>query len=236
MRLVRGARDAEIRYGDDPVAAARRWTAAGGTCLHVIDLGGAFGEPDSVASILAIAASCEVPIQAGGGVRDEERLARLLDGGVSRAILGTRALKDPEFLARAIARHGSERIVVSIDCDGDRLKLGGWEESSVLSPSEAVRAVEAAGVRHLLVTATDRDGTLSGPRLDLFRKVLDGSASAIVAAGGIGSIEHVRSVLDLDAPRLEGVVIGRALYEGTVRLEDALECAAERRGRSPRRG
>jgi len=222
VRLVQGARNAEIHYGDDPVAAAQRWVGAGAECLHVIDLGGAFGEAHSRRSILAIAESAGVPVQAGGGVRDEQVLAELLDGGVARVILGTRALRDPEFLAAAVQRHGAERIVVAMDCLGDRVKVAGWEEDSSLNLGAGLALAAGAGVQRLLVTGTDRDGTLQGPDLELIRRVVERSTARVVAAGGVGSLDHVRAVLAIAHPRLEGVVIGRALYEGAVDLKEAL--------------
>jgi phosphoribosylformimino-5-aminoimidazole carboxamide ribotide isomerase len=228
VRLVRGARDAEIHYDDDAVRVARRWCAAGARCLHVIDLGSAFGEADSMSSVLEIASAVPVPIQMGGGIRDADKLAKILDGGVARVILGTKAFRDPPFLEDAVRRFSPARIMVSMDLEGDTLKIGGWEESSALGLEEAVRRVEGAGVSRLLVTATDRDGTLSGPRVDLIRSALEASRSRIVAAGGIGSLEHVRSVLEIRHPRLDGVVVGRALYEGKVDLAEALKCAATR--------
>ncbi|HVR74546.1 MAG TPA: 1-(5-phosphoribosyl)-5-[(5-phosphoribosylamino)methylideneamino] imidazole-4-carboxamide isomerase [Planctomycetota bacterium] len=222
VRLVRGERGAEISYDEDPVALAKRWEEAGAECLHVIDLGGAFGEEHSRGILLEITAAVGVPVEAGGGIRDEETLEMLLDGGVARVILGTRAFRDPDFLAAAVLHHGPGRIMVSMDCEGDRIKVAGWEEESPLGLEEGLALAEGAGVTSLLVTATDRDGTLSGARIDLIRRVLDGSEARVVAAGGIGSIEHVRAVLGLAHPRLEGVVIGRALHDGAVRLEDAL--------------
>ena len=118
VRLIRGARDAEIHYGDDPVAMARRWTAEGGECLHVIDLGGAFGEADSRAAILAIASAVDVPVQAGGGLRDAVTVARLLDGGVARVILGTRAFQDPDFLLRAVESAAALPGSCALPCPG----------------------------------------------------------------------------------------------------------------------
>lgn len=222
VRLVKGQRDEEIDYGGDPVAVARRWEELGAECLHVIDLGAAFGEPDSTEVVLEIARAVDVPVQTGGGIRDSERMLRLLDGGVARVILGTRAFRDPEFLAQAVEAHGRERVVVGLDCDGDRVKVAGWEEESPLDVLAGLSLVRGAGVRHLLVTAIDRDGTLSGAREDLLRRVLDTEGVRVVAAGGIGTLEHIREVLELRHPRLEGVVVGRALYEGTVELAEAV--------------
>jgi phosphoribosylformimino-5-aminoimidazole carboxamide ribotide isomerase len=228
VRLVQGKRDAEISYDADPIEAAARWVGEGAGCLHVIDLGAAFGEGDSRGVILAIAGRAGVPVQAGGGIRDEETVGRLLDGGVARVILGTRAFKDPEFLARMAERHGPRRVMVSLDALGDRVRIAGWEEESGLGIDEGIALVERAGADRLLVTATDRDGTLSGPRVDLVRRVLEGSRSRVVAAGGIGTVADVEAVLALAHPRLEGVVVGRALYEGTVSLKEAIEAARKK--------
>jgi phosphoribosylformimino-5-aminoimidazole carboxamide ribotide isomerase len=225
VRLVEGKRDAEIRYDADPLEAAARWVAEGAGCLHVIDLGAAFGEADSRDAVLAIAARAGVPVQTGGGIRDEETVARLLDGGVARVILGTRALKDKEFLARMAERHGRRRVMVSLDALGDSVRIAGWEEESALGIEDAIALVERAGVDRLLVTATDRDGTFAGPRVELVRRVLEGSRCRVVAAGGIGSVADVEAVLAVGHPRLEGVVIGRALYEGKVDLKEAIEAA-----------
>lgn len=222
VRLIRGARDAELRYDGDPVEVALRWEAAGAECLHVVDLGGAFGEPHSRAVILRIAEALKVPVQAGGGLRDEAAVGELLDGGVARVLIGTRALEDRSFLERLVADRGAGRVVVSVDCEGDSVRVAGWERGSPLGLAEALSRVTEAGIEHLLVTATDRDGTLAGPRLELYERVLALSSCRVVAAGGIGNLKHIREALRLPAARLEGVVVGRALYEGTVRLEEAI--------------
>lgn len=227
MRLVRGARDAEIRYDEDPVEVASRWVREGARFLHVIDLGAALGGADSLQTVRAIARSAGVPVQFGGGIRDAGRLAAVLESGVSRAILGTRALRDPGFLEEAIRRHGADRVMAALDFEGDALKISGWEETASLGLAEAVDLVERAGVRRVLVTATDRDGTLSGPRVELVKRVLEAGPMRVIAAGGIGSLEDVRAILELRHPRLEGIVVGRALYEGKISLREAIRCAEE---------
>ena len=204
---------------------ARGFQAAGAECLHVIDLGAAFGEPDSTSHVLEIASTVDLPLQTGGGIRDEERVARLLDGGVARVILGTRALREPSFLANVVSRYGKERVVVALDCEGRRLKLSGREEESALDIDGGVELARSCGADRLLVTATDRDGTLSGPRLDLYRGLLTADGLRVIAAGGIGELNHVRALLNLHHPALEGIVVGRALYEGTVELGAAIALA-----------
>jgi len=227
VRLVKGERGAEIRYDDDPVEVARRWESEGARRLHVVDLGAALGEPDSVRSILEIVRAVTIPVQVGGGIRDEDKVRGILDGGAGRVILGTRAFGDAEFLARCVDVHGPGRIMVSMDFEGDALKVGGWEKKSSLNRAGAILWAERAGVRRFLVTATDRDGTFGGTRIELVRGILADSQAWVVAAGGIGSLEHVREVLSIGHPRLEGVVVGRALYEGKVDLQEAIRCADE---------
>ena len=227
VRLIQGQRDAEIHYDDDPLRVARRWVDEGAECLHLVDLGGAFGEEDSVDVALRIASEVGLPVQFGGGIRDAEKVDRVLSGDVSRVMLGTRAFQDPEFLAALVERHGTQRIIVSLDCAGDRVRVAGWEEDSALDIDQGLEIVRGAGVRSLLVTATDRDGTLAGPRLDLIERVLEAGGVRVVAAGGIGDIGHVRGLLELRHPRLEGVVVGRALYEGRVDLAEAVRLSRE---------
>lgn len=227
VRLIRGRRDAEIHYSDDPVAVAKRWEDEGAECLHVIDLGAAFGEDDSADVVLEIVRQVGVPVQTGGGIRDAERIARFLDGGVARVMLGTRAFRDPGFLADRVEEHGAARILVSLDCEGDRVKVAGWEEDSPLDVTHGLDLARGAGVVHLLVTATDRDGTLGGARVDLCERVLTEGSFRVVAAGGVGKIEHIRELLELRSEALEGVVVGRALYEGSVDLVAAVSLARE---------
>ncbi len=228
VRLVEGRRDAEIHYGDDPVAVALGWVEQGAECLHIIDLGAAFGEEDSAGVILDIAARVDVPVQTGGGIRDAEAVSRFLDGGIARVLLGTRAFKDPDFLAREVERYGESRVVACLDTRDDQVQVAGWEEESGLDLAAGIDLVRGAGVRRLLVTATDRDGTLSGPRVELVERVLSEGDIRVIAAGGIGSLADVDSLLSLSHPLLEGVVVGRALYEGTVALDSAVELARER--------
>lgn len=233
VRLLRGAGDAEIGYDAEPLETARRWQAEGGRCLHIIDLGGALGEASSLDVLARIASSLELPVQAGGGIRDGETVDRVLDCGVSRVILGTRALRDADFLRQMIDRHGPERIVLAMDVADGRVKVAGWTEASSLDLPGGIDFAVENGVSALLVTAIDRDGTLSGPNLPLVRQTLDLAGARglrVVVAGGIGKLEDIRSVLELRSSALEAVVVGRALYEETVELERAVELADSFRG------
>jgi len=228
VRLIRGAGDAEIDYEAKPLETARRWVAEGAGWLHIIDLGSALGEADSTDAILEVAAALELPIQVGGGLREHRRIERLLEGGVTRVILGTRALEDPVFLGRALAEFGPDRVVLAMDIADGRVKISGWTEDSSLDLAGGIEYAATSKVRHLLVTAIDRDGTLSGPNTSLIAETLELAGKknlSIVAAGGIGTVEHIGAVLDFGSAALEGVVVGRALYEGTVDLRAALELA-----------
>ena len=230
VRLVRGQSDAEIGYDAEPVAAARRWIDEGGECLHLIDLGSAFGEADSTDLILAMAREVDVPIQVGGGIRDAARAETLLSGGVTRVILGTRALRDPEFLGEMLATYGAERVVLAMDIADGRVKVSGWTEESSLDLEGGIRFAVDAGARQLLVTAIDRDGTLSGPNLGLIELTLDladANDLVVAAAGGIGTAADIQAILELRKPSLEGVVVGRALYEETVQLREVVEIVHE---------
>ena len=142
--------------------------------------------------------------------------------------LFAKKFKDPEFLARQVERYGESRVVACLDTRDGQVQVAGWEEESGLDLAAGIELVRGAGVRRLLVTATDRDGTLSGPRVELIERVLSEGDIRVIAAGGIGSLADVDSLLSLSHPLLEGVVVGRALYEGQVALQGAVELARER--------
>lgn len=225
VRLIQGERARERVYGDDPVDAARRWTAAGARWLHVVDLDGAFvgrpGNPDAVDRILA---SARVPVQVGGGLRDIATIERLLEAGAARVILGTAAVRDPELLRGACARFG-DRVAAAIDARGGRVVTDGWVETSGLTAREAAARVVQAGARRIIYTDTRRDGMMEGPALASLDGLLSAVAVPVILAGGVGSPEDVRRLRPFEAAGLEGVIVGRALYEGRVRFEDLVAAA-----------
>jgi phosphoribosylformimino-5-aminoimidazole carboxamide ribotide isomerase len=227
VRLIQGERDRERVYDDDPVDAARRWIAAGARWLHVVDLDGAFagrpGNPDAVGRILAAAG---VPVQVGGGVRNLATIERLLDAGAARVILGTAAVSGPELLREACARFG-ERVAAAIDARDGRVVIEGWTATSGLSAKDAAARAVEAGVRRIVYTDTRRDGMMGGPDLSALHDVLSAVPVPVILAGGVASPADVRRLRQFEAAGLEGVVVGRALYEGHVRLEDLLSAARE---------
>jgi phosphoribosylformimino-5-aminoimidazole carboxamide ribotide isomerase len=233
VRLVRGDAGAETVYGSDPAETAADLVARGATRLHVVDLDAAFGEGSATDAIVAITAAVgrDVEVQVGGGLRDDAAIDGILARGAARAILGTIALADPGLVARAVARHGPERIAAALDVRG-RVAVGdGWTRSATgADPGRATDALLRAGVRRFIVTAIDRDGTLAGPDLALLRRTVEAGAPEVVASGGIRSLEDLVAVAEAGCT---GAVVGRALYAGGLDLAASLAWAA---GRSAAQG
>ncbi|CAN5158032.1 1-(5-phosphoribosyl)-5-[(5-phosphoribosylamino)methylideneamino]imidazole-4-carboxamide isomerase [soil metagenome] len=224
VRLYQGDYGAETVYGDDPVALASGFVAAGASWVHMVDLDAArTGEPANRAAITAVARTVDAQVQAGGGVRDEAAAAALLDAGVARVVLGTAAMADPALVARLATRHPGG-IAVGLDTRDGEVAVRGWTEGSGLHLLDAVRRVEGIGVAALVVTEIGRDGTLAGPDLEGLATVLAASEIDVIASGGVGSLDDLQalSTMAVDDHRLAGAIVGKALYEGSFTVEDAL--------------
>jgi phosphoribosylformimino-5-aminoimidazole carboxamide ribotide isomerase len=225
VRLIQGERGRERVYDDDPVAAARRWTDAGARWLHVVDLDGAFagrpGNPDAVGRILA---SAPVPVQVGGGLRTIDAIERVLASGAARVILGTAAVRDPALLRDACGRFG-DRVAAAIDARDGRVVAEGWTDATGLAAEDAAASAIEAGARRIVYTDTRRDGMMAGPDLGSLERFLSGVPVPVILAGGVASSDDVRRLRRFEGSGLEGVIVGRALYEGRVRLEDLLAAA-----------
>ena len=220
VRLVQGDFDERTVYGDDPVSAALAWVQAGARALHVVDLDGArAGEPRNLDAIRRICAQAGVPVQVGGGLRAAEHLDAVLEAGVARAVMGTAAYRDPELLAGAVRAHGAS-LAVAVDVRGGRVSAAGWTEDTGQDPLEAIARLQDAGVRAFVYTNVDRDGMLEGPDLDEARRVADAVGGSLVWSGGIGSLEHLEALAGLP---LEGVIVGKALYERRFGVAEAVE-------------
>lgn len=221
VRLRQGRADESTDYGD-PVAAAQRWLAAGAGALHVVDLDGAFaGQPanrEAIAGIVAAAAQAGVPVQLGGGLRSLEAIGAALDLGVSRAIIGTRAL-DGDLMRAAVARFGSERIVAGIDARDGKVATDGWVHVTDLSAVELAARLRAVGVRHAVYTDISRDGMLAGPNWDGMA-AMAATGLLVVASGGVSGLEDVRRLHRM--PGVAGAILGRAIYSGALDLGAAL--------------
>ncbi|HXF74016.1 MAG TPA: 1-(5-phosphoribosyl)-5-[(5-phosphoribosylamino)methylideneamino]imidazole-4-carboxamide isomerase [Actinomycetota bacterium] len=215
VRLRRGDPEAETVYGDDPVAVARRFEEAGARRLHVVDLDAALGEGGNREAVAAICRAVHARVQVGGGIRSVGTAKELLAAGAARVVLGTRAVLDPAFVREAVAAAG-DRVIVALDVGAGRIRVEGWREEGP-PLEEALAALEAAGAPRFLLTATEADGTLGGPDLELYRRVVARTDRPVIASGGVRDAADVRALAELG---VEGVVVGRALYEGTLRLEE----------------
>jgi phosphoribosylformimino-5-aminoimidazole carboxamide ribotide isomerase len=223
VRLIRGDFAQETIYGDDPVAVATRFVDEGARWLHVVDLDGARDpaarQLDVVAAIVTGVGE-RARVEIAGGLRTEASVGEVLAAGAARAVIGTAALADPGLAGRLVAAHGNQRIVVALDVR-DGLAVGhGWSPGTPGVPvAEALARLEASGVTTFEVTAIDRDGTLHGPDLDLLAALVALLRGTIVASAGISSLDDLRAVRDLGCA---GAIVGRALYEGHVRLAEAV--------------
>lgn len=222
VRLLQGDYDRETAYDADPLDAARRWADGGAEFLHVVDLDGAkAGEPQNLEAIRRIASAVECPIQVGGGLREMASVDAVFAAGAARVVIGTAALRDPDFLSRALVDCG-DRIVVSIDTRGGRVSLHGWTEVSDLSGVRMVDALTGVGVERFLCTAIEVDGTMEGPAIDQLNEIADTTSSQVIASGGVGELAHLERLAAEAGPNLEGVIVGRALYERKFTVAEAI--------------
>ena len=221
VRLHQGDYDRATDYGDDPVGQARRFAADGAPWIHVVDLDGARrGEPVNHDVIGRIAAAVDVPVQVGGGVRSRPDAEALWAAGVARVVMGTAALEDPDLVA-ALVPDGA--VAVGLDARGRELAVWGWEAVAGVDLLEAVARFSALGVAALVVTEIGRDGTLDGPDLTGLSSVLEVATVPVVASGGVGSADDLVALTDLD---LDGVIVGRALYDDRVTVAEAVAVLA----------
>jgi phosphoribosylformimino-5-aminoimidazole carboxamide ribotide isomerase len=223
VRLRQGCLDAVTVYNDDPVDQAKRWEAAGAEWIHVVDLDGAVtGEPVNIGSVEAIIRSVAVPIEVGGGIRSLETLRRFYEAGVARTVLGTTLVTRPELVAKACAEF--EGIVAGIDARDGKVAVEGWRQGTEYGVLELVRELEILGVRRLAYTDIALDGTGHGVNYGAYRALATQIDIPIIASGGVNSLDDVRDLRSIGR-QVEGVIIGRALYEGVFTLEEAIAAA-----------
>ncbi len=227
MRLAQGRMDQQTVYSDDLLVVAERWLKAGARRLHVVDLDGAVqGRPVNAERIRAIVERCaDIPVQVGGGIRDEATMESYLEAGARYLILGTRAVSTPQFVTRACAEF-SGHILVALDCREGRVATDGWLRLSGDSAADMARRFAEDGVSAFIVTDITRDGMLSSVNaeaaLDISRQV----SVPVIASGGVRDLEDVRTLCTLEAEGIYGVITGRALYDGTLDLSEA-QCLAD---------
>ncbi len=221
VRLLRGEMDQATVFNDDPAAQARDFVQAGCDWLHLVDLNGAFaGQPVNAAPVEAILKSCDVPAQLGGGIRDMATIETWIDKGLARVILGTVAVEDPA-LVRAAARAFPGQVAVGIDARDGRVATKGWASETDIMVTDLARSFEDAGVAAIIYTDINRDGAMQGPNVDATAALARAVSIPVIASGGVSSLRDLVALRDCGAP-LDGVISGRALYDGALDLGRAL--------------
>lgn len=221
VRLKQGSAEDVTVYGEDPAEQAREWRRQGGQELHVVDLDGAFaGTPKHAEVIRRIIEAFEGPVEVGGGIRNMEVLNAVIEAGATRAIIGSAALDDPEFLSQAVELYG-DRIAVGIDARDGFVQTNGWVETTKVSALELATAVAKAGVKTIIYTDTATDGMLGGPNLSQMAAICDAAPTcAITASGGVSSPYDVENLKALERPNLRAAIVGKALYDGKTTLKE----------------
>ena len=225
VRLRLGLMEDATVFNTDPGAQARDFAAAGAEWIHVVDLNGAFaGKPVNAAAVDAILAAVSIPVQLGGGIRDMATIETWLEHGVRRVILGTVALKNPQ-LVRDACRRFPGRVAVGIDAKGGKVAVEGWAETSDLTVLELALKFEDAGVAALIYTDIDRDGVLAGPNVAATAALADAISIPVIASGGVSSLDDLRALKKFS--KLEGVISGRAIYDGRLDVAAAIALLRE---------
>jgi len=227
VRLVQGDMARATVFNTDPAAQANEFARAGFRALHVVDLDGAVsGAAVNVAAVRQILSAVRLPVQLGGGIRDHAGIDRWLEAGVSRVILGTVALRQPD-LVRAAARAHPGRIAVGIDARGGRVAVEGWTETSMVTARDLALCFEDAGVAAIIYTDIERDGALAGVNVAATAALARAIGTPVIASGGVASIEDIRGLKHHERAGIAGVICGRALYDGRIDVRAALALAAE---------
>jgi len=222
VRLLQGRFSDVTVYSDNPLDMAKKWEEAGAEYLHVVDLDGArTGKSKNSDIITEIAAAVKMPVQLGGGIRSMETIEDYLSKGIQRVILGTSAVKDPEFVKIALEKYG-ERVVIGIDAKDGMVAIEGWEKTSDFTAVDFARKMVELGARTIIYTDIAQDGTLNGPNLKSMKEMIDSVEAEIIASGGVGSLQDIKNLKEINA---QGVIVGKALYTGAVDLKEAIKIA-----------
>lgn len=222
VRLKQGDFDQVTQYTQEPIDAAKQWADCNASWIHIIDLDGAKnGTMSNRDAIIKIARTLPIPIQTGGGIRNENDISQLIDGGVQRVILSTKAIEDRVFL-KAMVKKYPNQIAVSLDCKDGKLTQRGWVDTTSLKATEFIKELEYIGVSCGIYTDIARDGMLTGPNFEQLNEILNVTKIPIIASGGVSKLQDIIDLKALESKGISGVITGKALYEGTLKLEDAL--------------
>ncbi len=223
VRLIQGLADRQTVYSDSPVATAEKWAAFGAGLLHVVDLDGALGgELENLKIAGEIARSVKSKIELGGGIRDLETIERVLDAGIEKVCIGTKAL-DKKFLAGISKSNFREMVVISIDAKDGFVRTKGWVEKTQVTAESLIKEIAKFGITTVEYTNISNDGTLKGPDTYGIKKLLAVSQVDVIASGGVATIDDVKKLKALEKDGLKGMIIGKALYEGKIDLAEALK-------------
>ena len=222
VRLNQGNYNEVTKFNSDPVKQAQIWEKQGAKRLHLVDLDGAkTGEPINDQTIKEIKKSISIPIQLGGGIRNIERAKELLDIGIDRIILGTIAIENPELVS-VLSKEYPKRIAVGIDAKEGMVATRGWLKRSEITSLELAKQLNELELAAIISTDISTDGTLEGPNLQALREIAEISINPVIASGGIGSINDLISLIDLEHEGIEAIIVGRALYDGSIDLREAI--------------
>lgn len=225
VRLLQGRADAVTEYSDNPEEVARMWQDLGAELIHVVDLDGAFtGDQKNLELIKRIRDSVKVRIEVGGGIRDMERIERLLSLGIDKVVLGTASVKDPGLVREACMRY-PERIIAGIDARDGFVAVKGWVEVTELKAKELAIKLEGYGIAGIIYTDISRDGMMTGPNVEAMREMVKSVNIPVIASGGVSSIEDIKRLKEIE--RLHGVIVGKALYSKAIDLREAIRIASE---------
>lgn len=223
VRLFQGEKDREKVYGDNPADMAKRWADAGATYLHVVDLDGAFdGDSNNERFIRDIVKAIDFPVEVGGGIRTLDKAKRLVDYGVSRVIIGTKALESRAFMDELVAALPGH-VNVGVDARGGMVTIKGWTETSDMPATDLLSSFSGSGVAAIIFTDVSRDGALGGVNVDAMRAACEATTVPIIASGGVTSVADIQALRDLP---LFGIIVGTALYEGRMTLKEATAALA----------
>jgi len=223
VRLKEGDPNQQTVFGSDPVATAQGWIDRGATWIHMVNLDGALDDQNDNAAILSEVVKLDAKIQFGGGLRKLADIERVLATGASRAVLGTVAVKEPEIVAQAVERFGADAICVALDARDGMVTTHGWTAQTSVTPAELGKAMSQRGVKHALFTDVSRDGKLSGVNIDATVALGQTTGLQVIASGGVMAVDEIRALKASGV--VAGAVVGMALYENLLTLEDALEAA-----------
>ena len=229
VRLQQGEMERETLFSDHPEEAAGRWESLGAQFLHIVDLDGAVaGRPQNETAIKRILQSISIPLELGGGIRTLDTIEHYLALGVKRVVLGTIAHKRPALLEEACKKFPGS-IAVGIDARDGMVAVEGWKETTAVRAADLVKTMEDKGVEVIIFTDIKRDGMMSGPNIESTRAMAEATRIPVIASGGVTTLDHVRELMRLEAGGVQGIIVGRALYEGSINLKDVLDLVNEKK-------